>query len=198
MNLKAWSYDLFIDPLLAGLKRSVANKVPAGTSVIDVACGHGSLAMTLAARAGNVTGIDLDSDLIRYATEQAAKLKTDNINFIVHDAASLSEFADRQFDIAVTSMAIHQFDGNTAVAVLREMKRIAVKVIIADYSCPMPPGFPRAVAYSIERMARGNHWRNFRKYMATGGLEFFTKSADLTVLNKTVRGNKVFVIVECQ
>ena len=198
MNVKAWSYDLFIEPLVAGLKRGVADRIHAGALVIDIACGPGSMAMSMAARARHVTGIDLDMDLIRYATERAGKYKIDNISFIVHDAADLSGFSDSQFDIAVTSMAIHQFSEELAVQLLGEMKRISSKVIIADYNYPMPHGLSRTVAYSIERMAGGDHYRNFLNYMSRGGLKWFTDSAALFIKSTSVRSSGVFLIAECE
>jgi len=62
----------------------------------------------------------------------------------------------------------------------------------------MPAGFSRSLAYTIERMARGDHYRNFRGYMKNGGLGYFTGLAGLTMKSTTVKGNGVFVVAVCE
>jgi len=197
MNLRAHTYDLIIDPLLAGLKKSVKENIPAGVSVIDVACGTGSLALSVASVAVKVTGIDLDNSLIDFAVRRAIKRKVYNAEFLVKDAACLQEYGERQFGVAVTSMAIHQFEEDLAISILKEMKRIAGKVIIADYNFPMPPGFSQEVAYVIERFAGGDHYRNFRNYMSKGGLEWFAGSAGLRIRPLVSKVNRIFTVVDC-
>ncbi len=195
LYLKGFLYRILIDPLLAGVRASIVEKTGQATRVIDVACGTGRLALALAAKAGHVTGIDLDDKLISYASGRANKKGIKNILFEVKDATDLSCYRDREFDIALTSMAVHQFDELVAVKILREMKRIAPKVIIADYNSPMPAGFSRSLAYGIERIASGDHHRNFINYIAKGGIRYFTNAAGLSIKSSTVRGNGVFITV---
>jgi 2-polyprenyl-3-methyl-5-hydroxy-6-metoxy-1,4-benzoquinol methylase len=197
LYFKSLFYNILIDPLLAGLKRTVAEKISQSATVIDIACGTGSLAIILARKAGYITAIDLDPDLIRFASEEAVKEKIRNIRFLVHDATDLSAYHDKQFDIAVTSMAVHQFKEELAVRILGEMKRIASQVIIADYNCPMPAGISRSLAYLIESMAKGDHYNNFRNYMSKGGLKWFTDSAGLIIRSTSIKGNGVFIVAEC-
>jgi len=199
LNLRGIIYSILIDPLLSGVRSGIIRSIGKTSKIIDIACGTGSLALSIARTADQVTGIDLDSRLISYASGRANKKGLKNrVQFIVHDAASLSCYDDGEFDIAVTSMSVHQFEAELAVNVLREMKRIASKVIIADYNCPMPAGFSRALAYGIERMARGDHYRNFNGYMNRGGLRYFTGMAGLSIKSIEVRGNGVFVVVVCE
>ncbi len=197
MNIKALFYSIFIDPLLSGLRQSVAEKIPPDATVIDIACGTGSLAVVIARRARFVTGIDLDTDLIRFASAGVKKKGIDNVSFLVKDATNLQDYTDKQFDAAVISMAVHQFSEELAVQILKEMKRIASKVIIADYNCPLPPGFSGTLVYSIEKLAKGDHYRNFSNYMSRGGLQWFTGSADLPIRSSVYRGKGVFVVAEC-
>lgn len=197
MNLKAHTYDLIIDPLLAGLKQAVRENIPEGVSVIDVACGTGSLVLSVASRAVKVTGIDLDSSLMDFAVKRASKRKVYNAEFLVKDAACLEDYRERHFGVAVTSMAIHQFEESLAINILKEMKRIAGKVIIADYNCPMPTGFAGEVAYIIEQIAGGDHYRNFRNYMSKGGLEWFARSAGLRIRPLAGKFNRIFTVVDC-
>jgi len=197
LHPKALTYNLLIDPLLSGLRKRIAEEISRSDRVIDIACGPGTLAMGLAQRAGYVTAIDLDEKLISFAQYRADKKGMKNLDFRVLDASHLSAFRDGEFDIAVTSMAIHQFGEDLAVNILTEMKRIALKVIIADYNFPVPGNVSGLLARCIESIARGDHYRNYRNYMSRGGLNWFTNRAGLTVRSMVIRGNGVFLVAEC-
>jgi len=196
-SLKGFFYRTLIDPLLAGLRETILLNISSSDKIIDVACGPGTLAIAMAGMAGNVTGIDLDHELISHNLRRSSEKRIKNIHFEVRDASDLSGFRDREFDIAVTSMAIHQFEPQLAIKVLSEMKRIAVKVIVADYNCPMSKGFPASVAHGIEKMAAGDHYRNFKNYMSAGGIKYFTNASGLEIRSSVVRSNGVFVVVIC-
>ncbi len=182
--------------MLGSLQRVVVDRVGASDRVVDIACGPGTLAMALAGIAESVTGIDIEEVLIKYAAERAQKRRITNASFKVLDASDLSCFIDNEFDVAVTSMAIHQFEPNMAIKILREMKRIAPKVIVADYNCPMPPGIYRSLAYGIEKFAGGDHYRNFRNYMRVGGMEYFARESGLSIEYTTIRGKGVLIVGE--
>ena len=192
LYLKGLVYKILIDPLLSGLRKSVIRQFSGTERVIDIACGPGSLALEIAEATSSVTGIDLESDLIFYARNRALKRKIKNIQFDVLDASDLSLFKDQEFDVAITSMAVHQFEESLAIQILCEMKRISRKVIIADYNYPMKTGLAWSFAFGIEKMAGGDHYRNFRNYMAKGGLKYFTEAAMLPVKSLTISGYGVF------
>jgi SAM-dependent methyltransferase len=197
ISIKTLVYQLLIDPILSRLHRNILVHVNRGEKVIDIACGTGALAIEIAGKAGSVTAIDIDTEGIDAAVRTARRIGLANVSFKVLDASDLSCFADKSFDTAVTSMAIHQFDYELALKILREMKRIAGRVIIADYNYPMPQGWGRRIARGIERIAGGDHYRNFRVYMNKGGIPHFTEKAGLTVKSEAVRGSGVFVVVMC-
>ncbi|MFH0841226.1 MAG: class I SAM-dependent methyltransferase [Bacteroidota bacterium] len=197
MTLNALIYTTLIDPLLSGLRRTVVENISQHSAVIDIACGPGTLDLDIARKAGHVTGIDLDEGLISHASARAQKKRISNLTFEVRDASDLSCYGNRQFDFAVTSMAVHQFPEELAVQILREMGRISKRVIIADYNCPMPYGFSKSLAYGIEYMAKGDHSRNFMNYMKRGGAGWFTNEAGLKISSVTIRGNGVFVVKVC-
>lgn len=194
LHPKAIIYSLLIDPLLSGLRKTVAEEISGSDSVIDIACGPGTLAIEMAQRAVYVTGIDLDENLISFAISRAEKKGIRNVDFRVHDASHLSIYRENEFDVAVTSMAIHQFSEDLAVEILTEMKRIARKIVVVDYNFPLPGSFSGSLASGTERFAGGDHYRNFRNYMSRGGLTWFTGKAGLAIRSQTVKGNGVFVV----
>jgi len=198
LSLNALIYTLFIDPLLSGLREAVYEKITDSANVIDIACGTGKLAIYIAGKACRVTGIDLDEKLIKFADSRAKMKGLNNLTFKVQDATDLSAYHESEFDIAVTSMAVHQFDEDLALNILREIKRISRKVIIADYNCPMPYGFSKSFAYGIESIVKGDHYRNFMNYMSRGGISWFAGSSGLTIQSSEIRGNGIFTVAICK
>jgi SAM-dependent methyltransferase len=187
-------YKLLIDPILAKNHSKILYYIKPADRVIDVACGTGSQSIAIAGKARNVIGIDLSEEMINMARRTALRTDLENIQFEISDASDLSAYKDQEFDIAVSSMAIHQFDPEVAVKILIEMRRIALKIIIVDYNHPLPKGLLRSVVYSIEWFAGGDHYRNFRNYMGSGGLPYFTEASGLKVISSSTRGNGVFLI----
>ncbi len=125
LSLNTLFYQMVIDPLLSGLRKSVTEHSKASDRVLDIACGTGALALALAKKAAHVTGIDLSADNIAAARRTSRRKGIANTLFEVHDASDLSCYRDNEFDVAVTSMAIHQFNAALAVKILSEMHRIA-------------------------------------------------------------------------
>lgn len=191
-------YQVFIDPILSRLHGEILSNIRSSDRIIDIACGTGSLALAIAGKAKHVTGIDIDEDGIIAARRSARSKGAGNVLFEVRDASDLSCYSDREFDIAVTSMAIHQFDAELAVKILSEMKRIAPVVVIADYNHHIPRGWGRSVVRGIERLAGGEHHRNFTIYMQLGGLHYFMRKAGLRVRSESIRGKGVFLIAMCE
>ena len=187
-------YKLIIDPVLSGLHHCVAENIEPSQRVMDVACGTGSLSMIIARKAKHVTGIDLSEDMVITARRGAFKKGINNIQFEIRDASDMSVYNDRQFDVAVTSMAVHQYDAELAVKILAGMKRIASEVIIADYNHHMLRGYGRTFAWSIERLAGGDHYQNFRNYMQKGGIHWFAGEAGLRIRSEVTRSGGVFVV----
>jgi SAM-dependent methyltransferase len=75
--------------------------IPAGTRVLDIACGTGNTALPLARRGCNVTGVDLTPTLLEQACARAAAEGL-AIDFDEGDAEALP-YGDATFD-AVTTM----------------------------------------------------------------------------------------------
>jgi hypothetical protein len=93
-------------------------------------------------------------------------------------------------------MTMHQFNPETGVKVLSEMNRIARRVIVADYNCPMMRGPGAALAWGIECAASSDHYRNFREYMRKGGMDKLTEEAKMIISGREVSGSGVFTIVQ--
>lgn len=193
-SIKGLFYRIFIDPLINGLRRSVTSRIVPGEKVIDVACGTGALSVRMVSRAVHVTGIDLSEDMILTARNLARRRRIRNVSFELVDATELTCYGEKSFDTAVSTLAMHQFDPETGMKVLSGMRRIADRVIVADYSCPMQPGPAAWLSRTIERAAGGDHYRNFRMYMERGGLERLAEEAGLNIISQEERGEGAFTV----
>lgn len=193
-SIKGLFYRIFIDPLINGLRRSVTSRIITGEKIIDIACGTGALSVRMAASAFHVTGIDLSEDMVFTARSMARRRRVRNVSFELLDATEPGCFDDKSFDTAVSSLAMHQFDPETGVKVLREMERMAKRLIIADYNCPMKSGPAAWLSRAIERAAAGEHYRNFRKYMERGGLDRLAEEAGLEITSREEKGYGVFMV----
>jgi len=190
-------YRIIIDPLLSEVHYGVVENIVPSQRIIDVACGTGTLSMAIALKAAYVTGFDISKEMIMTARKAAQKKGLNNVHFELRDASDLTVYKDRQFDVAVTSMSVHQFDTELALRIVTGMKRIASDVIIADYNHHMPRRWVREVAWNIERLAGSSHYRNFRNYMQLGGIHWFAREAGLRIRSEIIRGGGVFAVAVC-
>ena len=197
LNFEACFYSLLIDPILLKIQKRVLPEIKAGNRVLDIACGTGSFSMLIAGKAGSVSGIDISDNFIDMAIRNSIKRGIHNLSFTCMDASDLSGFSNREFDVSVTSMSVHQFDEKLALKILSEMKRISGKVILIDYNFPLPVGFYGRLASGIERLAGGDHYRNFKKYIKNGGITYYTANSGLNTVYSKVTGKGVFKISVC-
>ena len=86
-----------------------------GMSVLDVGCGAGDVALmagALVGRSGMVTGIDRDSDVLRFAAMRASERSADNVRFVeTRIEEALNRFGERAFDAVIGRFVlVHQPD----------------------------------------------------------------------------------------
>ena len=121
-----------------------------------------------------------------------SKNKNNNVSFIHADASSL-DFKDNEFHYATISLAIHEMPPATRIKVLQEMKRVAKKIIIADYTAPLPRSFAGLMITIVEFLA--NHFKNFQHYQKSGGIENILNHLQLKILDKSTRKDKTIQII---
>jgi SAM-dependent methyltransferase len=127
-----------INSLLGGrrLLRAEIDRLPSPPrSVLDVACGGADMPTylldVLNARGVRATCVALDrSQKILSAAAERLGGRSD-VRLLAGDATALP-FADRSFDLATMNLALHHFEPEQAVMVLREMARVARSVIVND------------------------------------------------------------------
>lgn len=197
-SFKGFIYTRIIDPLLSGAQSVIISRLKPEQKILDVACGTGSLSLAMAEKVSSVSGIDLSEEMTGLARRSADRRGIKNVSFDNMDASDLSSLAGNEYDVAVSSMAIHQFDAGLALNILKEMQRIAPLIIIMDYNYPVPKGILRPIIYTIERIAGGDHYRNFKRYRVLGGLDYFIKGSGLDIISDRLHGSGAFRIVVCR
>lgn len=95
-------------------------------------------------------------------------------------------------------MAIHQFNPEEGLKVLKEMKRVAGKIIVLDYAFPMNAGFYGWLARRIEWIAGGEHNRNFKQYMKNGGIDPLLSKTGLHSRKRYVQGKGTLMVSFCE
>jgi len=81
--------------------------LPAKAKILDIGCGPGSFALAFAKTAGQVDGIDISPNMVRYARENASQENRDNAVFEVADWETL-DLEERgwtqRYDLVFASM----------------------------------------------------------------------------------------------
>lgn len=115
-------------------------EVAAGSRVLDVGAGTGTLALTLADRvgaAGSVVAVDPAEEMVRFARAKAARRGT-SVTFDVGAAQALP-YPDSTFDAAVTTLVLHHVPAElraTAVTELLRVVRPGGVVVVGDFQVP--------------------------------------------------------------
>lgn len=190
-------YGTIVDPLLTPLRKHITSQIRSGEKVIDIACGTGAQIFEISNIAGKVVGVDLSESMIAWAKKTAKKQNINNVEFVVSDATNLKEFADKSFDVATMSLALHQFLPELHSAILNEMKRLANRIIVIDYAVPIPNNYIGIGSRVAEFLAGREHNRNFKKYCKLGGLNQILPENNLTIKKSRLFAKGAFRVVVC-
>ena len=185
----AWFYDRVIEPISAPLRRTTVGLLPITptTRVLDVGCGTGGLVAAYADAGAVVSGIDLSEAML----EQAKNRVRDRTRLEVGDATALP-YADASFDIVVASLMLHELERDTQKKVIRAMVRVTTpggSIILIDYrvgKLRLKGKGMRVLSTIGERLAGKDHYRNWRSYMATGGMPALLDDLDMTVTREKI------------
>ena len=157
-------------------------------AVLDVGCGTGTHLALYSAIGCGVTGVDLNPDMLARA---ASRLGSE-ADLREADATDLP-FDDETFDVAIGMLVLHEMSPSDRSAVLCEMARVARRVLVIDHH-PRHDGSLRgrairAASTAIERIAGGDHYRNYRQFIRSGGIPAVVGEAGRGIVGSTRRGS---------
>lgn len=190
-------YGTLIDPVLRRMRIRVAKYVNPGQSVLDVACGTGAQIFEVAGKAGIAVGFDNSESMIKRAHKIRERKKLMHTEFHIHNATEKWPYINNQFDVAILSLALHQFSSDYYPAILNEMKRVAARHVFVDYAVPLPRNLTGAGAKVAEFLAGREHYKNFRNYNRLGGLSVILPNHVLIAENEEYFANNIFHLVFC-
>ena len=117
------------------LREEIDRLQPLPRTIVDVATGGADLPLYmidhLRSRGVEATcvAVDRSARVLMVAAERVAGRP--DVRLVAADATSLP-FPDASFDVGTLVLALHHFDGQSAVDVLRELARVARTVIVND------------------------------------------------------------------
>jgi ubiquinone/menaquinone biosynthesis C-methylase UbiE len=127
-----------------------------GLRVLDVGCGTGQFAVTIAPIVAEVVGLDLTPAMLEQAQECADRAGVGNIRWITGDSVALP-LADGTFDLVVSRSMFHHAED--PVATLAEMRRVCAadgRIFVSDLS-PDPTKGPAFDAIELLRDPSHKH-----------------------------------------
>ncbi len=188
-------YGTLVDPVLRKMRKRVSQHIEPGQTVLDIACGTGAQLFESAGVASMAVGFDYSESMIKRARKTGQQKNLDHVEFIVHDATEEWPFYDHQFDVAVLSLALHQFSPKSYFVILNEMKRVAARQIFVDYAIPLPDNYAGIGSTIAEFLAGREHYKNFRQYNQLGGLRQILARHRLTAVKEEFFGKNAFHLV---
>ena len=183
-------YDFIFEPLNSGLRKIglKMHPVKAGMDVLDIGCGTGAHLKMYQEEKCNVFGIDLSEAMLKVARDKLGE----NADLKQCDAAKTS-FSENKFDLILISTVLHEMFQQVRVDVLNEVKRILKedgRLLLIDFH-PGPlkkiKGFFRKIIITIaELTAGGEHYKNYRHFIKSGGLPNLIESCGFQIEDKKI------------
>ena len=174
-------YDTLIAPNQRELFEQIITLIEPQATIIDIGCGTGFFSFSVAGKCKSVLGIDLSSRNINKATKNLSKNPTSKITFNHTTVENIHSEGNQHFDYAVMTYVIHEVNENERIELLKNIAKVADKIIIGDYLIPCPNDFAGKIVKTVEYIAGTEHYRNFRTYEANGGIQYLTDKAGLTI-----------------
>ena len=187
-------YDLVALPLRRFRHEVVrAAAIGPGSRVLDVATGTGSQASAFADVAREVVAIDLSPAMLAVARRKRGR---PNVTFVQADATALP-FADREFDAACVSFALHEMPAAIREAVLREMVRVTAPggtIVVVDYGLPRK-ALARFVVRHVVELYERDHYAEFirtdvRAFLEQAGVSVREERRGLGGIARVLVGNR--------
>ena len=145
-------------------------------------CGTGNQLKLLKKHGIDGIGIDLSKAMLEIA--DSGKIKA---NCFEQDAENIN-FSDESFDMTMTTFALHEKSNFSAKKILNEMIRLTKKnghLIIVDFSIDKNTFFFTRKGISfIESLAGDDHYKHYKEYIGSNGLDTLLKDSPLKEVEK--------------
>lgn len=187
-NLAAKLYDpllyLFLNPIRKIVLAELAEHKD--SLIIDLCCGTGNQLKVLEKNKFTALHcLDLSESMLEIAQHGTSKIK------IYQADATKTDFADNTFDVGIISFAIHEKDRLTQEDLLKEAHRIIKQdgvLLIVDFDFATDTSWlAKSVINMIERIAGGEHYKNFVSYRENKGLNSLMQEDEYRLIKQNKR-----------
>ena len=178
-------YDKVLEPILWKMRRKIIkiSNVKKGMKVLEVACGTGTQAVRFKKAGAAYTGVDLSPAMLNIAEKKNLKC--------LHADGTKLPLEDNTFDLSTISLALHEVDPEISKQIIIEMLRVTKQegfLVLVDYTVPQKKSLYSSIGnksvHYIEKLVGGSHYRNYKKFMKSGGLLPFIETLNLEVVEK--------------
>ena len=189
-------YDTLLGPLTSGLRALGMKMFPPreGMAVLDIGCGTGAYLEHYQRAGCNVSGIDQSPSMLQVARNRLGE----SADLYMGDASNMP-YPDKKFDLIIFSTVLHEMPREVRAAVINESKRTLKedgRILLIDHN-PGPIRSLKGWLYKsiitfIEFAAGGEHFKNYRDFIANKGLPAIASAHGLSVdKEKIVSGRNI-------
>jgi len=192
-------YDLVFGPINRPLERAGvgASHCAAGMRVLDVCCGTGSHLEGFQRRGCLVFGLDASPGMLAMAQSRLGG----DAHLDLGDARRLP-YAHGVFDVVTCKLALHEMPAEARASIVSEARRVLKpggRIVLIDFR----PGpyesmrglLTRAAIVAVEYLAGGDHFKNHRQFLGSGGLLALARTQGLQVEKQLVLIGSNFAIL---
>lgn len=185
-------YDTFIGPLTSGLRALGMKMFPPreGMAVLDIGCGTGAYLEHYQRAGCNVSGIDRSPSMLQVARNRLGE----SANLYRGDASNMP-YQDKEFDLIVMSTVLHEMPRAVRSAVINEAKRTIKeegRILLIDFHPgpirPLKGWLYKSLITFIEFAAGGEHFKNYRDFIANKGLPALISTPGLLIDQEKIVG----------
>jgi ubiquinone/menaquinone biosynthesis C-methylase UbiE len=174
-------YDFLLQPFIHHMRKQVVHTAQKyrAEKVIDMCCGTGHQLRYLQRAGINASGVDLNPMMLQQAQKK-------NASSCQEADARNTSFPARHFHLSMTTLSLHEMPINNAREVVAEMIRLTRpggQIMLIDYDFgPRSSPLMKQALKAVEFFVGGEHYRNFRRYLASGQMENLTAGFSLKLL----------------
>jgi len=163
-------YDIVLYPFVHSLRLKLLDICIQQnySSILDVCCGTGRQLKMLRKHGFHVQGVDLSREMLKVSK------KGPHAPHCVNEDATDMSFGADSFEAAMTTFALHEKPAPIAGAIVKEMIRVVKPeghLLLTDFNFTTRSSkVSRGIIRMIEWNAGGEHYKNFREFIAFGGV----------------------------
>ncbi len=165
-----------------------------GMSILDVGCGTGSHLELYQRYECHLYGLDLSPSMLAVARERLG----DAAQLDLGDARDMP-YEDDKFDLVISMLSLHEMSPATRLAVLNEVKRVMKndgRILLIDFHPgpyqPLKGWVSKLIIFFSELAAGREHFRNYRHFLAKGGLSTLATQQNLSIEKQQILAGGTF------